>query len=103
MAVLHLAFGENSAHGSQLRNDLRSLENGLNGIKDRLATMALMIDGNGSDAAHFTYLTDKFGFADNATAKAAYEELQSCYSKLSGNGSVTNVNAALLQAFNKFR
>ena len=62
-----------------------------------------MIDGDGSQAGHFTYATAKFGFSSDAVTKAAYEELQSLASKLNANSSVTNVNAALVQSFNKFR
>ncbi len=72
-------------------------------LNDLLATMTLMIDGDGSDAAHFSYMQSKFGFADNATAKAGYEELASALAKLNTDGSVSNVNAAILQLLNKFR
>ena len=103
MAVAHIAFNDQITHGRLLRRALSQMEESLEGLGDLVATIALMIDGDGSQVAHFTYVTSKFGFTDNATAKAGYEELQSVYGKLSTNASVSSVNAALLQAFNKFR
>lgn len=103
MAVSHLNFNDQLNHGRQLRRALQQLEESTEGLADVLAVFVRMIDGDGSDAAHFTYATAKFGFTDNATAKAAYEELSSLNSKFSGNGSVSDVNAAMVQAFAKFR
>lgn len=103
MAVSHITYNHSTPHGSQLANHLLQLEGGLEGLNDDLATMARMIDGDGSQASHFTYMTGKYGFESDAVAKAAYEELQSAAAKLNTNSSVTDVNAALLQAFAKFR
>lgn len=102
MAIGHLEYNRGTRHGNDLDLLLRSLETGLDGLVDLLAILAQMIDGDGSQAAHFTYVTEKFGFPDDATAKAAWDELNSLASKLTTDGSVSNVNAALLQAFHKF-
>lgn len=103
MAVAHIAYSQASQHGAILRSGLISLEDSLarlNGIK---GTMQLMIDGDGSSADHYAYMQGKFGFASNADAKAAWDELNSALFKLNTNSSVTDVNAALLQLFAKFR
>jgi tetrahydromethanopterin S-methyltransferase subunit H len=104
MAVAHLDFNASTPHGSILRRTLTNLERGLEELNDCIATIQLMIDGNGSDASHFVYAAGKFGFpSDGAAMKAAWEELNSLAFKLNTNASVTDVNAAMLQAFNKLR
>lgn len=103
MAVTHIVFNASPSWGAMLRQSLRDLENGLDGLNDTIACMSRMIDGDGSSEAHFTYMVNRYGFTTNAEAKAAFEELNSLASKLNTNASVTDVNAALLQAFSKFR
>lgn len=103
MAVNHIAFNDQTNHGRILRRALQHVEEGLKELNDLLATMQQMIDGDGSQAAHFTYATEKFGFGSDAITKAAWDELNSLASKLNTNANVSDVNAALLQAFNKFR
>jgi hypothetical protein len=103
MPVQHIGFDKTSQHGNRLFSHLNRLEIGLEGLNDELATMSLMIDGDGTSDTHFTYMTSKYGFTDNATAKAAFEEMSSFLAKLNTDNSVTNVSSALLQAFNKFR
>lgn len=103
MAVAHIDYNRNSQHGSALRNALTNLESAFEQLNQTHATMALMFDGDGSDASHFAYMQGKFGFADNAAAKAAFDELASLLFKLNTNSSVSDVNAAMTQAFNKFR
>lgn len=103
MAVQHINFNDQTPHGRMLRRGLTQLEDGLDHLNDLKATMALMIDGDGSQAAHFTYVTGKFGFGTDANAKAAWDELNSLLAKLNTDAQVTFVNAALLQCFNKFR
>lgn len=102
MAVAHLHFNDGTKYGSALRVCLAKLEQGKEGLRDIIGDIALMIDGDGGDPAHFAYATDKFGFASNVVAKAAWEELNSLFFKLSTNNSVSNVDAAMLQAFRKF-
>jgi hypothetical protein len=103
MAVAHIAYNHGSQHGAILHGALIQFENSFETINNLKETMTLMIDGDGSQAAHFTYMTDKFGFADDATAKAGYDELASVLFKLNTNSSVSDVNAAILQVLNKFR
>lgn len=102
MAVGHISYNDQLPHGRDLRRCLQLLQEGHDRLPDLLAAMAQMVDGDGSNAAHFTYVTSKFGFASDAKAKEAWDELNSLQSKFSGDGSVTFVNAALNQAFAKF-
>jgi len=103
MAVNHISYSASTQHGALLHAALAQLEAKFDDLNDIHATMALMIDGDGSQAAHFPYMTSKFGFTSDAVAKAAYDELSSLLFKLNTNTSVTDVNAAMLQAFNKLR
>lgn len=103
MAVSHIPYNKGTIHGSILSGGLNRLETALDELNEIKGTMALMIDGDGSSASHFAYMQEKFGFLDNAAAKAAWDELNSLLFKLNTNASVSDVNAALLQAFNKFR
>lgn len=99
MAVGHITYQQNTQHGAMLRQSLQQLENGLESLVDLLAVMDQM-----KDSGEVTeYLREKFGFVSVEAAEAAYNELASLHFKLTTNGSVDNVNAALLQAFNKFR
>ena len=77
--------------------------------------MIQMRDGDGSQNVHYAEVVKRFGFGDydstqgaptdaqNAKAKAAFDELDSAYSKTSGNGTVSNVRAARDQMFAKLR
>lgn len=103
MAVAHIDFNHDTRDASRLTRYMLGLEENYNGLNRELATLALMIDGDPSNAANYTYMKDRYSFVDNAEAKGAYDELSSLMFKLNTNGSVTDVNAALLQAFNKFR
>jgi len=103
MAVGHYAFNDQTPHGRIKRRVLNAAEEFLDGGQDLLATGAQMIDGDQSVEANYTYFAAKFGYPDNATAKAAWDEFKSMMSKVTGNGSVTDTNAALVQAFAKFR
>lgn len=103
MAVGHLKFDDQTQHGRILRRFLNAVEETLDLGADLLAAFAQMIDGDGSQAAHFTYLTARLGTPSDAVTKSLWEELQSAYSKVSGDGSVSSVNAALKQVVAKLR
>ena len=103
MAVQHIAFNDQLPHGRMLRRSLQQMEEGMEGLRSSLATLATMIDGDGTVADHFAYTLGKFGFSDVATAKAAYDELLALRAKLSTNAQVTQVGSALTNAFNRFR
>ncbi len=103
MAFTHIQIGNASTHGPQLRAMLSNLEAGQQQLFDIVATIITMMEGDGSSSAHFSEVMVRYGVVDLATAKAMYEELQSLKGKLDNDGSVTFVNAAMNQAFNKFR
>lgn len=103
MAFNHISFDPNTQYGRMLKDFLRMAEASDDLFTDLRDVMIQMRDGDGSLAAHYTNVTSKFGFTDDAKAKAAFDELDSAYSKTSGNGSVTNVRAARDQMFAKLR
>jgi hypothetical protein len=103
MAIAHLYFQDNLPHGRKLRAALTQQENGYLELLEIMATMQLMIDGDGSQASQFGAVMTRFGFETLETAKAGWDELNSWKSKITTDGSVSFVNAAMLQVFNKFR
>lgn len=103
MAFTKIHFNGGLQHGQLLRSTLTSLENGHDGLNDIMAALALMIDGDGSSATHFEEVMTRMGTTSTANAKALYDELASLQFKLNTNASVTDVLAALNQAFAKFR
>ena len=115
MAFAHISFNQGTQYGSKLRSLLNQLEGGDDLFTDVRDTMIQMRDGDGSQNVHYAEVTRRYGFGDweasqgepsdaqNAKARAAFEELDSAYSKTSGNGSVSNVRAARDQLFAKLR
>ncbi len=103
MAVAHLQINDQIPHGRMLRAAINKLDEGREELADIIASLGLMIDGNGSDAAHFVYMKEKLGCASNEIAKAVWDELNSVNFKLTTNASVDNVKAALDQVVNKLR
>jgi hypothetical protein len=102
MAVNHILFSTSTQFGAALSSAVKRFETSFGNLNELHATLALMIDGDGSDAAHFAYMATALG-STNAAAKAAYDELSSFLFKLNTNASVTDVNAALRQVANKLR
>lgn len=103
MAFSHIYVSPSTQYGSRLHVGLDQLESSLNILRQQQGTMTMMIDGDGSDAAQFTEMTAQYGFVNNASAKAAWDELNSLLGKLTTDLQVVEVHAALVQAFNKFR
>lgn len=98
MAIAHITYNASLPHGSQLRACLRQLQQGVEGLVDLVETMALMRDAGASTQ----YIVDQFGFPSTAVAEAAFAELDSLRGKLTTDGQVEFVHAALYQAFHKF-
>jgi len=103
MAFAHISFNDQLPHGRMLRRLLNQAEESDDQFTDVRDVMIQIRDGDGSQAAHYAEVTARFGFATDAKAKEAFEELDSAYSKTSGNGSVSNVRAARDQFFAKLR
>ena len=101
--MAHHNFNDQTQHGRLLRRYLNGVESVLDDGPDVQAVMSQMLTGDGSQEAHFSTITTRFGFADNANAKAAWDELNSALSKTTGDGSVSNVNAAMRQVIAKLR
>lgn len=103
MAAAHIYFNDATAYGRQLRRMLQTNEQADDLMADLRDVMIQMRDSDGSQDAHYAEITSRFGFQSDAKARAAFEELDSAYSKTSGNGSVSNVRAARDQLFAKLR
>lgn len=115
MAFAHISFNQNTIYGQKLRSLLGMLEQSDDLFTDVREAMIQMRDGDGSQNVHYAEVTKRFGFGDydpvqgaptdaqNAKARAAFEEIDSAYAKTSGNGSVSSVRAARDQLFAKLR
>ncbi len=103
MAFQHIHFNNLTSYSNSLRRMLDKCEQGDDEMADVRDCMIQMRDGDGSLASHYAEVTARYGFVNDAAAKAAFDEIDSAYSKTSGNGSVTNVRAARDQLFAKLR
>jgi len=103
MPFTHIYVDTSKQHGQLLRGMLAQLEAGRNALVQIVDCMATMIDGDSGDAANYGEVATRFGFASNAAAKAAFDELNSVKGKLTTDSDVTFVQAALNQVFSKFR
>lgn len=116
MAFAHIYFNQSTQFGSKLRQLLNKLEQSDDEFADLRDVMIQMRDGDGSQDVHYTEVAKKFAFGDYdvttggvpsafalTKARAAFEELDSAFSKTSGNGSVANTRAARDQLFAKLR
>ena len=97
MAFSYIHFDSGLQHGGMLRGALTRLENGRDDLLAVREVMIQMRDGDGSQAAHYTQVTIRFGFPNDATAKAAFEEIDSCCFSLN------SAEAAMNQLFAKMR
>ena len=103
MAFAHIHFNDQTQYGRKLRALLQKMEESDDLFIDVRDVLIQMRDGDGSQDAHYAEVTSKFGFASDAKAKAAFLELDSAFSKTSGNGPVDNVKAAREQLYAKLR
>ncbi len=103
MAFLHLHFNDQTQYGRALRRFLQMAEDSDDLMRDVRDCMIQMRDGDGSQAVHYAECTARYGFVSDAQAKAAFDELDSAYSKTSGDASVANVRTARDQLFAKLR
>lgn len=100
----HIYFDDRTTnYGRLLRSLLTTMETSDDQFADIRDVMIQMRDGDGSDDSHYGIVKVRFGFENEAKARAAFEELDSAFSKTSGNGSVSNVRAARDQLFAKLR
>jgi hypothetical protein len=92
---------QTSTHGKFIQSAVTGIALGTNNLRTCLANLATMIDGDPSNSANYTVMAISIGAADEATAKAIYDELSSLNGKLTTDGSVTFVAAAIAQALAK--
>ena len=94
MAFAHIHFNDQTQYGRMLRRAVQMMEESDDLIKDVRDVMIQMRDGDGSQAVHYAECTARFGFVSDAQAKAAFDELDSAFSKTSGDGTVSTVRTA---------
>jgi hypothetical protein len=99
----HIHFNDQTQYGRLLRRMLDMSEESDDLFTDVRDVMIQMRDGDGSQDAHYAEVTTRFGFPSDAKSRAAFEELDSAYSKTSGNGQVSSVRAARDQLYAKLR
>lgn len=102
MPKTHINFNPSTKHGHSLTLMLANFDAGLTSLGAVVGAMSTMIDGDGSDAAHFADVKTRYGFETNADAKAAYEQLVEVNDKLTTNASVTNVKNSITQLSKRF-
>lgn len=109
MAFAWIYFGNDT--GGLLRGALTDLERmrnalfdpqlSLYGVRDKMIQMR---SGDGSDPVHYAEVTSRYSFVDNASAKAAFDEIASACGVLQNSSSTAaTINAALSQLFAKLR
>lgn len=103
MAFLHIHFNDQTQYGRLLRRALNLCEDGDEALKDVRDLMIQMRDGDGSQDVHYAENTTRFGFVSDTAARAAFLETDSCYSKTSGDASVSSVRSARDQWLAKLR
>lgn len=103
MAFQHIHFNDQTQYGRQLRRCLQMMEESDDLMKDVRDMMIQMRDGDGSQDIHYAECTTRFGFVSDAQARACFLELDSAYSKTSGDGNVSSVRAARDQLYAKLR
>lgn len=109
MSFAWINFGGNQ--GPLLRSALTQLEASRNSFFDTHAPifgvrdmMIQMRSGDGSNPTDYAEVATRFAFADNASAKAAFDEIASaCGSLQNGSATADQVNAALSQLFARLR
>ena len=79
MAFNHIHFGNSTPYANRLRSALTMMEKGDDELADVRDLMIQMRDGDGTQDIHYAELTARFGFATDAKARAACEELDSAY------------------------
>lgn len=103
MPFAHIHFNDQTQYGRQLRRTLQMMEESDDSLKDVRDMMIQMRDGDGSQTIHYAEVTARFGFINDTQSKAAFDEIDSAYSKTSGDGAVSTVRTARDQLFAKLR
>lgn len=103
MAAAFIIYDKNTDDGRDVRRGMEMIQEGIAILKNRQSIRIQQRDGDGSSAAHYDLLASQGSFqagdyADaNTAAKASFDEMDSMLFKLTTNGSVDNVDAAIKQ------
>jgi hypothetical protein len=92
-----------STHGKYLQRALVTSEDGDRYLKQVRDTMVQMLEGDGTQDAHYSTIQARFGFDTVVTAHAAYLQIDTAYQKTSGDGNVSSVRSARDQLFSQLR
>lgn len=106
MAVTHIKFDRGAQFGGPVSSVLTQIEDGFNKLGRLFTALTLMIDGDGSDAAHFAYMQQMLGTSGeggNADAKAIYERIGAALAKLGTDAQVSDVASTIQTAFGTLR
>lgn len=111
----HIYWDESTKHGAMIRQMLAANESGDDQMADVREMIIAMREGDGSQDVHYDNVVKRCkvgGYdptqgdpttAQRQMARSLFEELDSAFSKTSGNGSVDNVRAARDQLYAKTR
>jgi hypothetical protein len=97
MASTNIEFDRANQFGQEIKAYLNALRKVNQDGPNILASIVHMVDGDGSQAAHFAELVSLGIYPTNEDAMASYNELASVNAKLTTDSSVTSVDAALKQ------
>lgn len=92
MATTFIDIDDTKPLGRQLVRSMQVLREGREALAHALAHFTTMVNGDGSDAAHFDLPRTEGVFAANGDAKASWDEVQSL------NFVIGQAEAAILQA-----
>lgn len=99
---VHLLYNpQTSTHGKYVVQAVAGLENGKRALAKAIGVLGLMIDNAGTQDADYATMATRIGASDGASARKIWDELNSANAKITTDASVTSVNAALEQLFNK--
>lgn len=92
MAATFIDIDDQTSLGRQLVRAMQLLREGRESLTHALDHFTHMVDGDGTDAAHFALPVSEGVYPSNANAKASWDEIQSL------NAVVENAEAAIMQA-----
>ena len=97
MASTNIDFDRSNQFGQEIKAYLNALRKANQDGPNILTAIVHMVDGDGSQEAHFAELVAKGIYPTTADAMASYNEIASVNAKLTTDGSVTSVDAAIKQ------
>lgn len=97
MAATNIDFDRSNQFGQEIKAYLNALRKVNQDGPNILEAIVHMVDGDGSQAAHFAELVSKGIYPTNEDAQASYNEIASVNAKLTSDTSQTNVDAAIKQ------